>query len=271
MKLLAVARSGLIAASTAKGGLFWSLNSLHPAHDELLAALRALSQDDETFASLPETEASSGVPLNAERPLAHRYAASFQMLAALATHATLALSELQNFIKEKRTAGVEGALEELSAGDVITTHDGVVCFAPGVPQEYVQLVLAVNTNVEGPAARIAPATRRATSFEHASDGAPRLFGTDLLLRNFMALAKLGPLHHVDLAAIVGIHYVRTESSRYAPFGRAGVVRVSNAPNGIAAALEPPSARQRIANVAARARTRVSDNGAGEPSPFTGTP
>ena len=188
--------------------MYWSLNSRHPAHDQLLATLRALSQDDSGFANVPKTKAASEVPLNAERPLGHRNFASFQMLAVLATRAPIALCELRESIREQRKKGVEGSLKELVSGGVIVTSNGVVDFAPDVTSEYLRLVVAMDTAINDAPSRINLATRRQVAFEHSLDGAPRLFGTDARLRHLMALAKFGPLHVHDLAGIVKNRYFR---------------------------------------------------------------
>lgn len=84
---------------------------------------------------------------------------------------------------------------------------------------------------------VAP-TPRAAAFTYASDGAPRIFGTDARLRNLMALAKYGPLHTLELRRIVGSDSARSEDRDNAPYGRAGVVRTWGTGRARAAMLDP---------------------------------
>lgn len=76
-----------------------------------------------------------------------------------------------------------------------------------------------------------------TAFGASVDGAPLLFGTDIRLRNLLALAKYGPLYTRDLVRITGSGKTR-ESASNAPFGRGGVVRTWQGENGQAVDLDP---------------------------------
>lgn len=71
-----------------------------------------------------------------------------------------------------------------------------------------------------------------------SDGAARLFGPDVRLRNLMALAKYGPLRLRDLRRVTGATTVHTEGRDYAPFGRADLVRTWGAGRDRTAMLDP---------------------------------
>jgi hypothetical protein len=82
------------------------------------------------------------------------------------------------------------------------------------------------------------AITRPWAFKSAGDGAPRLFGTDVRLRNLMALAKYGPLHLTDLRRITGAPRTESEAHGYAPFGRGGVVCFWKTNNGTAVMLNP---------------------------------
>jgi len=97
-----------------------------------------------------------------------------------------------------------------------------------VPQAYVQLIRANSALRAQTDPRFAPPTFakrvRTNSFIQAADGAPRLFGTDVRLRNLMALAVHGPLWHGELRRLIGTTHLRLEDDSDAPFGRGDVVR-----------------------------------------------
>ena len=81
------------------------------------------------------------------------------------------------------------------------------------------------------------ALARVAAYGSASDGAPRIFGTDLRLRTLMALAKYGPMYRTDLKHLLGGHYLKSEGRDQAPFGRAGLVRTWRGRRGVAVALD----------------------------------
>ena len=81
------------------------------------------------------------------------------------------------------------------------------------------------------------AATKPTAFGASVDGAPLLFGTDIRLRNLLALAKYGPLYTRDLVQITGSKKTH-ESASNAPFGRGSIVRTWKAENGHAVDLDP---------------------------------
>jgi len=110
-------------------------------------------------------------------------------------------------------------------------------FAPGVPDAYVALVRRVADVLESapPSTGAAPAP---AAFMRAGDGAPRLFGTDIRLRVFMALSKHGILSYDDLARITGSDHIVDENASNAPFGRGSQVRTWRVGEATYATLDP---------------------------------
>jgi hypothetical protein len=111
-----------------------------------------------------------------------------------------------------------------------------------VPESFRDLVLRLGAVLEPrdprlAASAIAPPPRPA-AFQPAQDGAPRLFGTDIRLRNLMGLARHGALYLQELRQLSGVSGQRAEGADFAPFGRGGVVRTWQTPQGVVAELDP---------------------------------
>jgi hypothetical protein len=83
-----------------------------------------------------------------------------------------------------------------------------------------------------------PPPRRIAAFNADPDSLPRLFGTTIRLNTLMALAKYGPLNYSDLRRVLGGGLIRLDDPGNAPFGRSGVVRIFDTPEGAAAILDP---------------------------------
>lgn len=109
------------------------------------------------------------------------------------------------------------------------TADDVIELDKTVPSAYLRLIEKVWEYLEG-THRLYPSfndeiMKRPATFRQRADGAARLFGTDVRLRNLMALAKYGPMRMLDLRRIAGNERPHDESYSYAQFGRGSVARV----------------------------------------------
>lgn len=138
---------------------------------------------------------------------------------------------------------VPKALTTLSKrGVLVRRNDGTFALSPVVPAAFLEFVRTTADwfAEEDPRINLRSdaAGRRVWSRCCAPDGAPRLFGTDLRLRNLMALSKYGPMLESELRRVTGSGYLQTESMTQAPYGRGGVVRRWRTSAGPAVILDP---------------------------------
>jgi len=228
----ALASTGFITRSEVRGQK-WSLDPRYPAHIELLATLHALDPDLVVAEIPPPGELRL---VRGDAPLAHSRFAAFRVLAALASGSMTKTRLLE--VVEQRPPAVESAIASLVDDGILVVETDGIRYADDVPLEYIDLVRKIAATLSGSAREQHVAKRRKIAFERADDGAPRLFESDIRLRNFMALAVNGPMYAADLAALVGIRYTRPEDANYAPFGRGGVVATWHTTVGDAVALDP---------------------------------
>lgn len=165
------------------------------------------------------------------RPLGHRSPWAFLLLYKLLSHDGARADELRRRITGVSTSAFDNAVRELSSNGVIHLAEGHLYLNSTLPHSYRDLVgsLGAIVSKRDPKAHYdAPAFPAAPrAFQSASDGAPRIFGSDIRLRSLMAVAKYGPLRRDDLSRCIG-RKVLEESSDFAPFGRGAIVHVSGA-------------------------------------------
>lgn len=132
---------------------------------------------------------------------------------------------------------------------LVQERDGTFALAKHVPGSFVRFIVKTANWLAGddprithPSAALGPKPRSASP---SQDGAPCLFGSDLKLRNLMALARYGPMLTRELIRVTGSSLVPRESQKQAPFGRGGVVRRWETSAGSAVMLDPdyPLARE----------------------------
>ncbi len=117
----------------------------------------------------------------------------------------------------------------------------VLSIAPQVPAGFRELIVTLGSIIAPRDQRLDEGAVRppvsARSFSQNEDGAPLLFGTDVRLRNLLALAKHGPLYATELRGLTGVTTHRSEGRDFAPFGRSGLVRTWRDRHGLAVDLD----------------------------------
>ncbi len=233
-------RSGLISSVQHDGGYYLVLNQHHPGISALRSTLCSLTGRRSRVVSLGDISESA---IDPAMPLAQRGRLDFHILSCLIDAGKpLALKPLERRLPDAWPCEVEISIERLKTAGILTGGRSGYKINERVPSAYVELVAVLAKEVYKLDPRVrnfATLSRgRPRSFETPEDKAPRLFGTDLRLRNLMALAKHGALHLKDLRRITGAPAIRVEGHHYAPFGRGGVVHVWETQNGAAAILHP---------------------------------
>jgi hypothetical protein len=140
------------------------------------------------------------------------------------------LETLRRRLPDVWPTSVTDNVELLVRDGVLTSRrGGNIDLAPRLPTALLRFVLRTAEAFAALEPRLAEhaADRgaRPAAFVAAADGAPRLFGTDVRLRNLMALAKHGPLLRRELRRITGTGHLHLEDRNEAPFRRGALVRV----------------------------------------------
>jgi hypothetical protein len=234
--------TGLITASGPKKRLTLKLNEHHPTAAlvrELLAELGSVP-----LTSLqPFVDGHPPTVIDPLRPLSHASGVPFRILIAVSLAADgLTVKQLKMRLPGSLSA-VPAVLSSLVDDGVLKkTNANYYIISDGVPATFKELLAELARLLAPRDARVARALSdvepKPAGHLRAQDGAPRLFGADLRLRNLMALAKHGPLHMSDLRWITGNLEMKSEGADSAPFGRGGLVRVWNTDKGEAAGLDP---------------------------------
>jgi hypothetical protein len=235
-------RSGLIESAGAGRRRYLVIAGRHPALAELYAVLAALSRRPRGF---PEAVADpkSGYCVDLYHPLAHQDPLWFRAaLQLVRREEPVTLDALRTVMSDATPAKLRATLRRLvDAGVAVGAGEGVQ-LGEDVPAAFRDLVLRLGRALEPRDPRLAVSVvappPRPTAFQRAKDGAPRLFGTDVRLRNLMGLARHGALYLDELRQLSGVSGLRAEAADYAPFGRGGVVRSWKTPHGVAAELDP---------------------------------
>jgi hypothetical protein len=175
-------------------------------------------------------------------PLGHQGPIFFRVLLEVArSDAPLDNDTFRRSIPEHWKNAVSNNVQKLvDLGVLDPGEGGTFSFAVGVPTSYRALLLALASYIpQRLLDRVAAPAHRPFAFNQAADGAPRLFGTDVRLRNLMILAVNGPMLYRDLRKMTGAFHLNKHDSRDdAPFGRGAVVRAWETPDGTALALDP---------------------------------
>jgi hypothetical protein len=235
-------QTGLVTASGPKKRLTLSLNEHHPAAASVRKVLAELGGLPLTPPE-PTIEGHSGLEIDPLRPLGHASGVTFRILIAVSHSADgLTVKQLKMRLPGSLSA-VPVVLSSLVNDRVLNkTETGRYIISDGVPATLQKLLAELGYLLAPRDARVARALcdvePKPAGHLRAQDGAPRLFGADLRLRNLMALAKHGPLHMSDLRWITGNLGMKSEGADNAPFGRGGLVRVWNTDKGEAAGLDP---------------------------------
>lgn len=234
-------RSGLVAEVLSGNGKVLILHSRHPAIHEIRELLGILNGGPGLAPRLTPPPAAEHA-VDPTRPLGHRCDLAFRVLLLLARASnTLSRGQLRRSIPDAFTQTLNHAIERLVRAQVVKADHEAISIAPCVPALFLDLALTLGEILAPRDPRLdasAPLARATTrSFRQNEDGAPLLFGSDVRLRNLMALAKHGPLYVTELRGLTGVSGQTPESRYSAPFGRANVVRQWRDRHGIAVALD----------------------------------
>ncbi len=234
-KMRRLVSSGLCVCERIPGADVIALNDGHPAINELravLAEMTGIHIDDHGHRGNPNFDRVS--PLGHARPVAFRVTLVLYQAGSGVDEETM-----RRRLPDIWPCSVSETLDRLVRNRVLVEGEGrVFTLALDVPQSFMQLVLRLAEIIGDP--RLKPSDaggRRATAYQQAPDGAPRLFGTDARLRNLMALAVHGPMLYRDLRRITGAYHLVEEEPDQAPFGRAALVRTWETEDGTALALD----------------------------------
>jgi hypothetical protein len=222
----ALLRSGLIELVPRGRSQYIVLAPAHPAYSLLVAVLAELNGGMGQYPTLsPPSDREYAI--NSQRPLAHRSACLFRILLHVARSLVIGVSVLRRLMPDVYPDKVRDAVAQaILAGVLEETADGII-FAKSVPESYRALVIAIGERLAArdPYMAISEPVLppRPGAFRRAADGAPRLFGSDIRLRNLMALAKHGPLYAGELRQLTGTFQVVGDSESVAMFGRGDIV------------------------------------------------
>lgn len=234
--------SGLVQATGAGRRRYLVIAGRHPALAELYDVLAALSQVPRGYPTAA-ADPQSGYCVDLVRPLAHRDPLWFRTALQLARNQEpVAIDALGARMPDATPAMLRATLRSQCDAGVVDAVGKRFRISENVPESFRNLVLRLGAVLEPrdlrlAASAIAPPPRPA-SFQPAQDGAPRLFGTDIRLRNLMGLARHGALYLQELRQLSGVSGQRPEGADFAPFGRGGVVRTWQTPQGVVAELDP---------------------------------
>ena len=237
-KTLRIARqlvkTGICSIEKQDGKLRAHLDQEYPAFKELSRFLSDCLQKDLSL------ESSEGGSVHREKPLGHIGVLPFRILNVIVrSDSPLDIETIRRRIPDFWAESVSEALYRLAAQHVVTLKaNREYALSANIPDSFRRYVLRLAEIIADP--KLAPSEqtgKRVNSFITAADGAPRLFGTDVRLRNLMALAVYGPMLHRDLRRITGVSHLRKEARDDAPFSRAGIVRTWQTPDGMAICLD----------------------------------
>lgn len=216
----ALRRSGLVAQAFLGRAAFLTLHPRHPLLEQLRTVLEELAGTQAGRSRLVLVK-GAGHAVDLERPLGHSCPLAFRLLLQLVREQNgLQCDALRRRLPGAYAQTVANAIDRLVRAEVIS-HDGAVFeIAHAVPDAFRKLILEFGKLLSPRDPRLetaAPLARSpAAAFRRNADGAPLLFGTDVRLRNLMALAKYGPLHFRELRSLSGISAPGIGSSRRMP-------------------------------------------------------
>ena len=212
----------------------YALDHRHPGYKSLLRVLDEVAgvrhRPEKIQGSLPDVHVDKS-------PLADASSVGFKVLYHLSEAETsLDLEMVIRQIPEHWRQATSEAITGLRTRGLIVQRKNRLSLASTLPTAYRDLVrqigeyLGLGTNGE-------PLGPRPAAYTSASDGAPRLFGTDARLRNLAALAVRGPMRYSALRRLTGAGHLRLERGNDAPFGRGGLVYIAGRGAGAVIALD----------------------------------
>lgn len=219
-----------------------TIDNRHPVYELICAALSDVT--GELFlGSGVSAPPGSEHAIDPDRPLGQESVIAFRAMLHLCRSSKPfsleVMSRLLASVPRRRLDSFVNAF--VQSGFVRTTSDSIE-LTPLVPVTYRELVRQLGSLLAKRDQRLAEESASAISrvygFKQASDSAPLLFGTDIRLRNLMALAKYGAMYYRDLRHLSGSEVTPVENRDRAPFGRAALVRSWDTEDGSVAELDP---------------------------------
>jgi len=227
--------SGICKVFEDRGQTKIAIDRAYPAIDELCMVLSELLGKP-VFVE-PKT-ANTG-KIDQGKPLAHASIMDFRViLVFVQAKEKIETDSVKERIRDKWPQQVDEAIQRLLNDEVLGRGEGrYLSLCPSISQSFYTYVLKIADVIADPRLMPSEAVARKAAYLQADDGAPRFFGTDLRLRNLMALAVYGPMHVLDLRKITGAYSNGVESPNNAPFGRGDIVRVWQTKEGTAVGLD----------------------------------
>lgn len=224
---IALRRSGLIGRAVDGGKVTYVIENRHPAIDTIRALLERIDGGPGKPAKLCP-EAGSAYAVDVSQPLAHPTANGFRLLLQLVREELpLSEEELRRRVPRAWSRSLRKDLQRLILDGVVLYENALYTVSGSVPHEYRTLILdlakILTKRDPGLAENAGLKVPRVSAFKRNVDEAPRIFGSDIRLRNLMALAKHGAVYTRDLRQLTGV-VRKFEERDNAPFGRAGLVR-----------------------------------------------
>lgn len=234
--------SGIVADYVHQNARYLALDTRHPLFDGIRNVLFEVAREPLILPRGPAARSNDGHNIDGYRPTGHINRWSFRLLLEIVRcSGEVEIAYLKMRLSGVRTQAFKAALQELEATGVARHSGSCVFLSPDIPAAYIGLVIGLGEilakrdprlMVDAPS--LPPAPR---AFRSASDGAPKLFGSDLRLRTLMAVAKYGPLTLKDLSDCLD-RKICNESADAAPFGRGGIVHEFDSAEGPAVELHP---------------------------------
>lgn len=234
-------RSGLIAQARMGRGSVLVLAPGHPARDLLCKVLATLNGAPGCPPRVSPDPAAE-YAFDPAKPLGHRSALWFRVVLHIArAPEPIPLGGLRFRIPDAYPPQLEDIVQKLLAAGVVDHLDSSITIASAVPSAFRDLVVRLGDILAPLDGRLAASSPmipgRPSAYQRAEDGAPRLFGSDVRLRNLMALAKYGAMYSTELRRVTGVSGQKLESRDLAPFGRGGVVNAWSGDDGVALQLD----------------------------------
>lgn len=227
--------AGLIVKVTDENLRYWILDHRHPAYKQLLALLGEITGERHHRQTL--RPALPPPRLNPRKPLCFPQIVAFEILHLLAVLGTVDRGTLiLGYLRHQFLSLSTLALKQLQVAGILVKSKAGFSFADNVPGNYIALIQRLGKHL-GTKVATEPSAPRVWAYQTAKDNAPRLFGTDVRLRNLMAMAVYGPLYNRSLCLMTETMQWVLEQRDNAPLGRGSVVRVWKVKNRIAMALD----------------------------------
>lgn len=235
-------KTGIVLMYQDDIGCWLALDPRHPAKESLNDLLIEMTGEMGPTPIIPS--ALPPTTIKYDQALGHAYRPTFGVLVEMFSGREYVDTKLLHRLLPKYwPESINGSVDCLiESGLIVKNRDKKLRMAEGVPESLKPFITntaeAFSKHDPRLNQQLVANTGRIKSFEIPDDGAPRLFATDIRLRNFMALAIHGPMLLRELRTIIGTPHLRTETERLAQFGRGAIIRLWETELGTAIMLDP---------------------------------